>query len=206
MNTNGVGMGLFTAKRVVQSFGGEIECESELGSGAQFTFNFELSDPELAQDAGAIERCFNPIKQPHPAFAIRGARAKRLLLVDDQSFNIDALRLLMSVSGIEGIKGAIDSAEDGALALNRVRLGLESQQRQVYGLILMDLDMPNMNGFQATEAIRKLYREEGIEQPMIIAQTGHYEPSYIEKAFRYAMDEVLAKPVNEKLVKLILRE
>jgi CheY-like chemotaxis protein len=63
--------------------------------------------------------------------------------------------------------------------------------------------MPVMDGYQASDKIRSL---KNIQQPMIVACTGHSETEYIKKAFRHQMDEVLAKPANIEVVKCILLE
>jgi len=70
----------------------------------------------------------------------------------------------------------------------------------------MDCSMPIMDGFEATEQIRASLRQANQPQPLIIACTGHTEPEYIKKAWAYSMDEVLAKPANIEIVRLILNE
>ena len=70
----------------------------------------------------------------------------------------------------------------------------------------MDCNMPIMNGYDSTKCIRKFYQESNIQQPMIIACTGHTEPEYINKAFKHEIDEVVAKPVPTDVIIAILEE
>ena len=94
--------------------------------------------------------------------------------------------ILNSVDGNKGLDFIIDQAKDGQEALNAV-------QELKYGLIFMDCSMPVMDGYEASLKIRKL---ETIEQPMIVACTGHSEAEYIKKAFRHQMDELVEKPAS----------
>jgi len=75
-----------------------------------------------------------------------------------------------------------------------------------YGLILMDCSMPIMDGYTATESIRAYARKKSLLQPRVVACTGHVEEEYVQKAFRYEMDEVVAKPANIDVIMEILKE
>ena len=66
--------------------------------------------------------------------------------------------------------------------------------------------MPIMDGYEATDKIRKFLRTNYSQQPMIVACTGHSENEYIKKAWRYQMDEVVAKPANIEVIKCIIKE
>ena len=70
----------------------------------------------------------------------------------------------------------------------------------------MDLSMPVIDGYQSTDLIREFIKKKGIFQPMIVACTGHTEEEYINKAWRYQIDEVLPKPASLQVVKTILDE
>mmetsp|Transcript_3940 Transcript_3940/g.6681 ORF Transcript_3940/g.6681 Transcript_3940/m.6681 type:complete len:278 (-) Transcript_3940:48-881(-) len=205
MNTQGVGLGLHICQKIARHFGGQVVCESEYGQGATFTFRFQLSDPAEAKDPNLVPRCKNPLERVYPKFPLVGPGAKRILVADDQLFNVNALCHLLEVAGPAGIKAAVDKAADGVQAVERAREALEGGG-PAYGLVFMDCAMPEMSGYEATEAIRELHREHGAAQPMVVAQTGHCEASFVEKAFRYGMDEVLPKPLNDKVVRQILAE
>ena len=75
-----------------------------------------------------------------------------------------------------------------------------------YGLIMMDCSMPVMDGFDATIEIRQAHHQRGFDQPVIVACTGHCEPEFIEKAWLSKMDELVPKPLKQKVVAEILHE
>ena len=102
------------------------------------------------------------------------------------------------------IAGHINFANNGVEAVRLVRDNLK--EGILYGLIFMDCSMPFLNGYQATQQIRDLYDQHGHQQPLIIACTGHVENEYIQKAWRYGMDEVLPKPATEAIIRDILQE
>ena len=68
----------------------------------------------------------------------------------------------------------------------------------------MDCSMPIMDGYETTENIRRFCKKQNIQQPMIVACTGHTEEEYIQKAWRYEMDEVVPKPSNINVIREIL--
>ena len=69
-----------------------------------------------------------------------------------------------------------------------------------YALIFMDLSMPIMDGYQASDKIRAFVKAKNMQQPMIIACTGHVQEEFIQKAWRYQIDEVLAKPADPEII------
>ena len=70
------------------------------------------------------------------------------------------------------------------------------EKKSKYSLILMDCNMPGMNGFETTEAIREFLYSKDAEQPIVSAITGHMEQMYIDLAIMSGMNQVLSKPVN----------
>ena len=89
-------------------------------------------------------------------------------------------------------------AFNGEQAVNAVRAAIDDCDKYRYSLILMDCNMPFMDGYSATTKIRTLYQNEGIArdlQPKIIAITGHVENEYVQKAFKSGMDRVYPKPL-----------
>ena len=88
--------------------------------------------------------------------------------------------------GPKNIKNVIDTAKNGLEALTLVKLAhIQNDNAYCYGLILMDLSMPIMDGYEATERIRDFLKRKNLPQPMIVALTGHTHEDFIVKAWRY---------------------
>ena len=96
---------------------------------------------------------------------------------------------------IKGLSKLIDRSYNGIEALEKVKRGLSSGSH-IYGLVLTDISMPVMDGFELSERIRGFYRDCGATQPMIVACTGHVEEEFIKKAWISEIDEVIPKPVK----------
>ena len=99
----------------------------------------------------------------------------------------------------------VDNAQNGLEAFHMYKK-IFIQDENSYGLIFMDCSMPIMNGYDATEKIRQYSKSMKVQQPMIVALTGHTELEYIKKAWRHQMDEVVAKPANVEVIRAILEE
>ena len=104
-----------------------------------------------------------------------------------------------------------DQAFNGLEALDAVRKDFEENQKKggnftSYKLILMDCQMPFMDGYEATRQIRQFIKKAGAKQPIISAITGHTESSYVETAFKSGMNQVLSKPINIELFKWLLKK
>lgn len=120
--------------------------------------------------------------------------------MDDEPYNLLGLRIIINAAiKDDGVDELIDQAQNGLEALQAVENARDFQ----YGLIFMDCSMPVMDGYEATRSIRAL---RDIQQPMIVACTGHSEPEYIKKAYRHEMDELVEKPANVQVIKAILKE
>jgi CheY-like chemotaxis protein len=167
----GTGLGLAICKRIVELMGGEIGAFSREGQGATFWFEVTLpraealAAPAEAETASAIER---PL---------------RLLLVEDVAINRELVRTLLSPFDIE-----IDTAEDGFEAIEAFRRG-------AYDLVLMDVQMPGMDGLTATRHIRALPQASAAATP-IVAMTANVLPEQIARCLDAGMDGHLGKPMN----------
>ena len=75
-----------------------------------------------------------------------------------------------------------------------------------YDLILMDCNMPLMDGYEATTKIRELLYEKNLTQPIISGVTGHIEPAYVKKCITSGMNQVFSKPVNIELLRKLLKK
>ncbi|GAB6140448.1 hypothetical protein JCM14076_11770 [Methylosoma difficile] len=169
----GTGLGLAICARLTQMMGGKIWVESEEGQGSSFTFSFIA--PQSRQAASS----------PAPSLARSSLAHLRLLLVEDNLINRTIASKIIEKLGI-----IPDTANDGLQALEKAR-----QHR--YDIILMDMQMPNMDGLTATKHIRAM----DIEQPYIIALTANafYEDQL--DCRQAGMNDFLSKPINlDKIV------
>ena len=126
--------------------------------------------------------------------------SKRILIVDDEPYNVLAMLLVISHIDIPGLNSIIDRAYNGLEAVAKVKDAFESNSN-VYALILTDISMPVMDGYEVADEVRDFYRSKKIPQPMIAAVTGHVEEQFIRKAWTHEIDEILPKPVRADVLK-----
>ncbi|UQZ88139.1 hypothetical protein C4J81_02490 [Deltaproteobacteria bacterium Smac51] len=171
----GTGLGLTISRHIVGILGGDIEVKSEEGGGSEFSFSawFTESDEVLPVEKAAAD----------PGGKFEG---KRVLLVDDVDLNRKVARAMLKNTGM-----IIDDAEDGTDAVQKFRGSAEN----TYDIILMDVQMPKMDGYQASRAIRSSDRSDSHTVP-IVALTANAFHDDIEKAFSAGMNAHLAKPIK----------
>ena len=121
-----------------------------------------------------------------------------MLIVDDQIFNIQAIKILLKVLNLKP-EVEICEAMDGLEAVKAVKDELEGNggAYSSYIFILMDNNMPFMDGCTATQEIRKLVYQYDLPQPIISAVTGHSEQLFVNQAIQCGMNQVLSKPVSQ---------
>jgi len=117
------------------------------------------------------------------------------LIVDDQGYNIKALQVILASMKVD-VDVVCAKAFNGQQAVDLVKssLGHFKQLQCGFSLILMDCNMPIKDGYQATEEIRVVCQD--VEQPLIVAVTGHTEQVYIKKCETSGMNKVFSKPVD----------
>jgi CheY-like chemotaxis protein/two-component sensor histidine kinase len=175
----GTGLGLVISKRIVGLMGGDIALESEKGKGTKFIFfvNVMRGESENAADA--------PESDAGAAVEDGGFAGKRLLIVEDVDVNREILIALLDSTGL-----AIDCAENGVEALRMIE-----DAPDYYDAVLMDVQMPVMDGLEATRRIRALPDPRAVALP-IIAMTANVFKNDIDACAKAGMDDHLGKPID----------
>jgi len=178
--SSGTGLGLSIVQQLVQMLGGEIVVESTAGQGSSFFVSLPVKVIEAAIPTTEPEGRFD---RSDPA-RVTEFIGRRMLLVDDNELNVMLAARLMEAIGFEVV-----TAANGQLAVEEV-------QRAGFDIVLMDCQMPIMDGYDATRAIRALERRLSLRATPIIAVTAYALDGDREKCLAAGMDDFLAKPYS----------
>ncbi len=187
--TQGLGLGMSITKNLIDLMDGTIEVFSEPDKGTEFVlqFTFKLKEQEQVQ----------PEQQPSIETALANDfSGKRLLLVEDNELNMEIAQELLCEVGF-----TVETAQNGQIAVEMVR----NSTAGYYDAILMDIQMPVMNGYQASREIRSLENKELAEIP-IIALTANTFDEDKKEALSNGMNAHVAKPIDVKVLYEILRK
>jgi CheY-like chemotaxis protein len=172
----GTGLGLAICRELVSLMGGRMDVTSRPGEGSTFAFNLPLG-ARIAAKGGKVE--------PSRAEAVtEAARTLRVLAAEDNPTNQLILHALLEPFDME-----ITIVENGVLAL-------EACKAQRFDLILMDAQMPEMNGPEAAQAIRRLEADRGLPRTPILALTANVMSHQLATYAEAGMDGFVAKPID----------
>lgn len=180
----GTGLGLSISNELVKLLDGKLEVKSKVGVGSEFYFSINAPRGEAPIEAQEIEENTQEVS----------FKNKKILLVEDNKSN----QIFMSVV-LKSLKLTFDIANDGLEAI-------EMFKNNYYDVILMDENMPNMNGLEATKEILSKEKEDNLKHTPIIALTANALKGDKEKFLKAGMDEYLSKPVNKKSLSKMLSQ
>lgn len=174
----GTGLGLAVVKNLVDMMEGSIELESQVGHGSKFTVNLmlKLGEKQLQEEQEASLHVLSE----------EDLKGKRILLVEDNEINSEIAKELLISQGY-----IVDTANDGSVAFKII----SNSTPGYYSLILMDIQMPVMDGHEATRAIRGLPNKELANIPIIALSANAFAEDY-EKSFESGMNAHFPKPIN----------
>ena len=173
----GTGLGMAIVKNFVDLMDGSIEVESELGEGSTFT----ITIPHKIANKDYTNRNIESSNASDIDF-----KGKKILLAEDNELNAEITTTILSEMGFE-----VKAVEDGILCVNEI----QHLPANAYDLILMDIQMPNMDGYKATHCIRHLSQPEKANIPIIAMSANAFEEDK-KKAFDVKMNDYITKPID----------
>lgn len=189
----GSGLGMSIAKRYVDLLGGTIDIKSQPGNGTEFIVKLPLEFGEKTADSLQTGKVLPESDMEEMKKKIQG---KRILLVEDNMLNQEIAMELLTQAGF-----VVDTAENGKEAVEQ----LESAKSKEYELVLMDIQMPVMDGYAATKAIRNLPDAEIAQIPIFALSANAFQEDK-DKAEAAGMNGYISKPVQiEEMLQTIMK-
>lgn len=180
----GSGLGMAVVRSLVELMDGRIEVESKQGEGSRFTVTVVLK--HLEKDIGALST-----ERAEPV----SLKGRRLLLVEDNEINCEIAQALLTEEGF-----AVETASDGDVAVEMIK----SREEGYYDFVLMDIQMPRMNGYEAARAIRELGGRRAAV-PIIALSANTYAEDR-KKSIEAGMDAHAPKPIDMVSLQSLIKE
>ena len=181
----GTGLGMSIVKKLIDLMGGTIEVKSKPGEGTGVTIILPLRWNMEAEAAGDKSRVYDETS----------VKGKRLLLVEDNEMNREIACDILEEAGF-----IVETAEDGDIAVEMVKKTAESGNSKYYDAVLMDIQMPRMNGYEATKAIKALPDPQNTHLPIIALSANAFEEDR-QKSLEAGMDDHVGKPIDIQKLK-----
>ena len=197
--SGGTGLGLVICRRLATMMGGDVDMQSAPGHGTtlRLTLPLPVADPALAEAGASLgltpEAGIPVAKRRRPSRDVAEREGSLVLLVDDHPIN---RRVLVHQLGIIGFH--VDTAEDGRKGFERFTAGR-------YAIVLTDVHMPVMDGFELAQAIRRHEAEHGLPRIPIVANTANVTEEEVERCAAAGMDDFLGKPAPMPSLAVTLR-
>lgn len=187
----GTGLGLSITKGLVELMGGDISVKSKAGEGTSFMVELEFDIARSCDDKAEAAIAMDT------ASKVKVFEGVSFLVAEDNVINAEIICEILSINGASSIV----VREDGALVVEE----FANSPKGRYDAILMDIRMPNMNGYEATRAIRRMDRSDALEIP-IIAMTANTFSEDIQAALEAGMNAHISKPLDITELKKCLNE
>lgn len=185
----GTGLGLAIASDLIRAMGGQLSVESEMGRGSNFFFTLALHREMQTADSSPFAQNGEPTRENRPAAATSPAGPMRVLVAEDTPANQRLISLVLAKRG-----HVVEFASNG-------REAVDQASTKSFDVILMDLQMPEMDGLQATAIIREL---PGVSRVPIVALTAHAMSGDRDRCLAAGMDDYLAKPLDvNRLIEVV---
>jgi two-component system, sensor histidine kinase and response regulator len=182
----GTGLGLAICRKLVELMGGTIEATSNLGTGSSFSFTLQFTRGKLNDPLNRLPMASGPSHDAEITASPVKLNGDRILLAEDGKTN-----QMVAVQVLERLGYAVDIALNGIEAV-------EAWRQNKYEIILMDCNMPEMDGCEATRRIRELEAEQNLRPTQIIAMTGRTMLEDRELCLAAGMNYYTTKPIDQR--------
>ena len=175
----GTGLGLYISKEIVEMMGGKICCDSTVGEGSvfHFTIPLEISDEKKEEQASTV-KSLSEVSSTYKDLSLN------LLIIEDSYINQEIIKEALNATNCK-----YKIAENG-------KIGIYYYSNEKFDVILLDLQMPEMDGFETIKAILEIEEKNNLEHTPIIALTANDDEETVEKIMKAGFDDIITKPID----------